>query len=270
MYSKKGQVSIFLIIGAIIIISIISLTFFSTSNTTKDLETQKKENQEISSNNIKIFLDSCFESSYYKSLQNIGFHGGYFISNEEIPLNFNNDISTLNYKFPIYLLNNKTLIPSEQTIKNELGEGIVYFFTLCAQENEKITLNPNNAEFEINFYNSKIITNMDLPTIYNETNYQKTYSRFTYQDVTSNLLEYVEIAKIITQILQENIYSICISCLNELKENKDIDLTISEINDDKSVTYYYFISKKNNEHKDILVFGFTNVITKFQEGFKWE
>ena len=105
---SKGQVSIFIIIGIIIVILfIIVLTFVKFK---PDKSSYGNEN-----NNVQFFVDSCIEGSLKSATKLIAYHGGYLILPKK-------NITTENFMtaFGIYE-NNNTLI-SKKNMEFQLAE----------------------------------------------------------------------------------------------------------------------------------------------------
>ena len=164
---KKAQISIFLIIAMIIVAIIIFISYYSNNvieNTNyNDIEHEKTHD----------FLSSCFENSYYKSLQNVGFHGGYFIPNEEVSQNLLNMHDISNYSYAVYLINNVTFYPSLQNISEEISLGTLYYFDICINNsNHNFTYNLSSAEIETNLEESiRIELNLDIKENLEKTSY---------------------------------------------------------------------------------------------------
>lgn len=113
---KRGQVTIFVIVGILILAAVSTAVYFSQFKTT---EIQEEEKSEIGF--IKSFVDNCLEKSAQKGMAEVLAKGGYY----EFPLDLNLFEFTIedeNLQIPIYFQNEKTEYPSLNFIEQEIAK----------------------------------------------------------------------------------------------------------------------------------------------------
>ena len=109
---KKGQVTIYIILGILLLIVIASAITITIMTSVKQIEVEKeKVVQEISEGGqIKIFIESCLEKSTKKGLKEIGLKGGY----NDVPL------SIIYGNASYWFVDQINIQPSLETIKKRL------------------------------------------------------------------------------------------------------------------------------------------------------
>ena len=109
MYTKRGQITVFVIIGLLILIVIGSMIYF---NQISDLKLVDPKNKEVVP--IKLFVENCLTKTGKNALVKIGRQGGYYKVPDE-------SITVLNERTPLYYSNLKSNLPSKKRIENELS-----------------------------------------------------------------------------------------------------------------------------------------------------
>ncbi|MEK6969817.1 MAG: hypothetical protein AABW48_05305 [Nanoarchaeota archaeon] len=113
---KRGQVTIFVIVGILILAAVSTAIYFSEFKTT---EIQREEKSEIGF--IKSFVDNCLEQSAQTGMAEVLAKGGYY----EFPLDLNVfefAIEDENLQIPVYFQNEKTAYPSLNFIETEVAK----------------------------------------------------------------------------------------------------------------------------------------------------
>ena len=133
--ANKGQVTVFVILGVIILIVGIFFIIFKESIVIGDLEEQKSDTiDQLSSidqlSNINLFVEKCLIKSSEEALHLVLSQGGYYDHDD---LN-----STLNFFFmennlivPVYYSSEGPSLPTVDWIKKELGYSIRDHFKEC-------------------------------------------------------------------------------------------------------------------------------------------
>jgi hypothetical protein len=138
MKSKRGQVTLFIII-AIVIVALCLGGYFLYK------EQQKKIDIAFSSivTNVKSYSKDRINYAVENSLHLICFQGGYSkITTRHLDLQF--------YSIPYYLSNNQTSIPDKETIKAELIKEIKTRLNEVSLNFSNAEINKENPEVEVN------------------------------------------------------------------------------------------------------------------------
>ncbi|MCF7861724.1 hypothetical protein K9M79_05745 [Candidatus Woesearchaeota archaeon] len=179
MIFHRGQVTIYIIIGILLIFSIILIfPLFQTSKIDETAGHDPIEMQPVKSN-----IDQCLENSIIEGIIMIGAQGGYYDlpENSDIVMTqilFDETINTtddmivdsdLNIDFAAYYLrNHTTMVPDESNIAKELEDFINISFFECVGESDLIeTLNVGNLEdVEITIGQDMIRARLVIPIEY--------------------------------------------------------------------------------------------------------
>tara|TARA_Y100000310_G_C20463060_1_gene706273 strand:+ start:28 stop:801 length:774 start_codon:yes stop_codon:yes gene_type:complete len=157
MRPKKAQITLFVVIGIIIIITI-SFLFFLRQDQVRDL-TSINENK-LRVEPVETFIQSCIDSVGEEAVYFIGLQGGYY----------NTPSPNINYsyiKIPIYWNVNQEKTPSKETIESELLEYVKDNLNSCTNHlsvfieqgfefkegevNGKVSLTTDKVIFEIDY-----------------------------------------------------------------------------------------------------------------------
>src|SRR3989344_4723678 len=115
MLTKRGQLTIFIIIS-ILIVAVVVL-FFTLKGT---LQKEKPVSPETAK--IKNFVQECLDDSLEDVVFKVGENGGYY---------FPPKVSTPVLEVPYYIKDNKNLMPTKENIENEISKGIARELTFC-------------------------------------------------------------------------------------------------------------------------------------------
>lgn len=124
---KRGQVTLFVIIGIVILVTIGIIVYFASSSTGKqgksDIIQTTKVSDDISE--IKNSLDICLEEKASESLDYISYYGGYIYETPEYIVNFRgNEVAYGFYQ-------GEFLYPTLEDMEKEMINYIVYNFDSC-------------------------------------------------------------------------------------------------------------------------------------------
>ena len=215
---KKAQVTIFIIIGIIIVSAIIFLFTFI------DVE---KINSQFYSSNIEPFVVNCLESTTESGIFFIGLQGGYF----EVD---NPKLEVAPFDIPLYFVNGTYMqSPTLEDVESELSNYVETKIFDCLNnfsmfDNLKIEYEKRDINVEISIRDKKVIADLFLPVIINKKNSSIIHNEF-YVEIKSNFRkrfqaveEYVEKQKLEpNKVMVYDLYEIA------NKTNLKVDLHIS-------------------------------------------
>ena len=218
--NTKSQVTIFIIIAIIIIIF---LAFFFLKKTEKkqigqDLDYFKRHGIQPSVENIQTFIIDCYEETSKHALKKIGFQGGYY--------NKPDYYYEMDWAFiPYYYYQGLQLMPNKKTIESELSSYVDNNLGSCVNEiqfpNFNLEYQQPSTQTSIKSESVKLNTNLPL-----SIDYKGTITTFQLRQhpltLKSSLNDIIEIADFITNSHTENPDLMCINCISELAEQKEL------------------------------------------------
>src|SRR3989338_10583693 len=168
---KRGQITIFIILG-IVIVALFSLLFLIISKTTTELETQEP----LLFGPIQTFIDSCFQRTLDDGLIETGLHGGYYVV-PSLP-------TESYYSTPYYFYINKDISPSKEEIEEQLALYINGNLNSCLNnfsyfEEKGVLIEEGEMNSEILITDTKVRADMYFPLTIKLGKRTKEISRFT-------------------------------------------------------------------------------------------
>ncbi len=112
--TKKGQITIFIIMGFIILVIVGASIYINQIPKENDVEIEKKTSFQLQTESVKSFVDSCLKQVGSMALFKLGVHGAYI----ELEGDF---FSTLNYDTSYLYYNGNNYLPSLDNIKNQIS-----------------------------------------------------------------------------------------------------------------------------------------------------
>lgn len=236
MLKKRGQLTLFVIIGVVIVAAI--LGYF--------LINQEASEPPINNEKVIVLRENtldCFNNIYVNALVTIGFQGGY---NEVTDGIYNGFVS-----IPYYYKQGNLNVPSREIIENELADYINVATPFCigyedvVASSETLGLNitsldlvkGNFSGYETSYKENKanvkivngevIFTNdIDLTVKDGEGNAYIIKFEDYSKRIKSDIYSMHEIASYIATSLKEDDESTCLSCLQEMAEENDLTVDI--------------------------------------------
>jgi len=255
MQSKRGQLSLFIAIGIVLVlligILIVSLRFQASSTT----EIQKVTEKPMDIVPIQNYVESCIESVGKDAVLYIGGHGGYY----ELPVQSSPGITN---KVPYYFYINHDLMPTLDMIEQQLSNYMNNELFFCLQNfNDfresgmnisqgkivtQTTILPGSVLFEVNMplVISKDSSHTILTLFSRELQGVRLYTMYT---ITRSLLD--------EQLKDSS--KICIGCIIDLAEAQDMYTSMQVLD---TTTVIFTITDLNTTLNDFpLVFSFANI-----------
>jgi hypothetical protein len=238
---KKGQTSVFIIAGLIIIAAVLLILFFRGSLSIG----KERVNPEIEP--LYNFVKSCIEESAENAVYTIGQSGGYFY------LSYSTD-SGVAYYFD----KGSNNMPSKQDIEKELGYYIDNMLLSCVSDFEdfsSFSINSGEIKSSAKIESGKVVFDVDYPLSIKKGESSYEISEFEDIEVPVRLNTIYEVSKEITLDQMTHEEDICITCLeNWAVEN---DLYIKTMDYDDAVIFYITDKKIKIKNKPY-VFKFAN------------
>ena len=250
--NKKGQVTIFIIIAIVIIAAIIayiSITQLSKKEIIKEDFADVEINAKI--DNIKNYYLSCAQDVSLSSLNEIGEQGGYYDEPE--------NSYDLGWKFlPYYYLEGEFLMPDKKTIENELSKYVNNNLKFCLQEAKypDFKLEYEEPQTTVSIMQDQVIFNIDLPLTITKEGKSIVFDLKEHPiNQVSALEDMLEIATFLTESHKESTEMICISCLTDMADEREIYVDMTDFAD---ATTMQIVISENRTSEEPYLFTFLN------------
>jgi len=170
--NNKGQITIFIIVGIIILFAA-GMIFYLTSQGTKEQKIEIPTEFE----NINLFVDSCVKQIAKTAVQDLSLNGGYyFIKRENVDLGYSQPM--------YYVKNNAANQPSRKTLESELAVYAENELVKCVNNFEgfdktkyKFEYGNPKAAVELNAEDVRVNVDFPIKILYDEKTFEM--SRFS-------------------------------------------------------------------------------------------
>ncbi|VVB78957.1 Uncharacterised protein [uncultured archaeon] len=246
---NRGQVTVFIIIAILVVAGGGAGYYFFTKNSgSSNNDFFLREDIKPTMDNLRSSIVTCTEYSAKSSLEKIGIQGGYSDKPEK---SFD-----LGWTFiPYYYYQGSFLMPDKTVIEKELGKEYEKEFLECFR-------GVNATGFDIKHGTSKTKASIqkgsvnfliDMPvTISKEGNTMRIEMKDASVNENSKLSDIIEIGKYITDSHKADPNMICITCVADMAEEKDL--------------YVYSFNAKDNS---LLMLLMDNRTTSEPYYFEW-
>lgn len=167
---KKAQVTIFIILGIVIVIAVFSIykakDYFV--KTQWELERQRTATLPADVQDIRVYTESCVEEMVEEGIKIMGLQGGYIIQPAYI---LETNFSTVTYAY----YNGRKILPSIEKMQGDLALYVELFSPLCFDESNfpdfNITTKDVNAQTTINQDSVSVTANYPVSVSKGSANY---------------------------------------------------------------------------------------------------
>ena len=250
---KRGQLTIFLMFGIIIVIAAIFVSYIQseTPKTKIGAETERINSLSVSSlASVKDSIDYCVSDTssyvvYYTSLQ-----GGYYNVPEPKTQYFGD--------MPYYEYKGQNKMPSIKTIESEISNFIFDILPTCVEqiETQGFELNGKINSVETSVLNDKILVKVNYPISIKRGDQETVIPRFN-AEVPIRLSTMYEIASNITQgKVRSN--SVCLDCLVILGNKNNVFIDVLSSNNSLIFSLYDNTTSNENttQNEEPYIFSF--------------
>jgi cell division protein FtsL len=218
---KRGQVTIFIILGILIVLIIAGFFIFNNYN---------KANLNSDLNRVNSFIESCIKQTGRNALVYVGSRGGHF----SIP-----DLST-SEGIPYYLYEGVDHSPNREYVENQISLYIDNFIYFCLDDFnsfENLNINVGYPNTKTTIEKERIILNTKFNVEINrgENNYQ--IEDFNDIDISVGLGKIINAAQEIIETQKEVENLVCLTCLYDISEKHQLYIHMSDSIDDNAVVF---------------------------------
>lgn len=245
LVGKRSQITVFIVIGIILIISI-GLFIFLNNSKSDIVENQIEEAYEdVDVNSLRMHIEKCIEQTGKDAIYYVSLQGGYY----DLP--YHSFYSYDGYA-PYYYIHNASFFPTKKFIENEISyymdEDLVY----CAREYNITEIIVSDSETETTITKDNVLFKVDMPIEIKIGDESKIISEFVGSYDKIPLDTVLEISKRITDTNIQNISNLCISCLIDITAEYGWNISV-HIEDENILfsiynnEYYYEIPEVTGE-----------------------
>ena len=236
---KKGQISIFILLGVILIVAVGFLLFVNNSEEENEVETSIA--QSFDNSFIRTYTDSCLKNTAESGLILIGNRGGYYKLNKYTFNFFNNEIP---YYFYLYADN----YPNEDYIEQQISLYIKDNINSCLKnlsimENYGYQIDFKEIAISTNINEKDISIKMIYPVELVKNNNKQIIEEFNIKIGKFELKKIIQTSQKITDLFVQDSKNLCISCITQISEDSGLYISIF---DAPNATIVFNLMEYNN------------------------
>ncbi len=248
---KKGQVTLFIIIGVTIILSLLVVFLFKSEVTKSDLV--EPSNIGLFSTSVQNYIEGCVKNTAEEALIFVGERGGYY----QLPEIADEDLGA-----PYYFYDKDVLVPSKEQIEMSLANYLDSKLFFCIQNFaafEKSGLEINQGEIVSNakISKKKVLFDVTFPVTVVSGVTENSLARFS-KSISSNLDIFFETSNQIVNNFVKVPSSVCVSCNFDLATENDLQIITSPFGN--SSVRFTLIDKEERLPEEF------NFLVKLEEG----
>lgn len=238
---KRGQVTVFIILGILILLVVGSIFLFISDSAKRSAEVEAEKVQQAiqMSASIKSYVESCLNNVGTKGPYFIAKRGGYF----NLPDKFFNEFPPTAF----YIYDNKELIPTREDVGEELSKyvdaQIEYCLDFSSFKGYEIEISSSKTSSIIGKNNIEI--NMELPITIKKGDTVQKLNDFQIFLNENRLAKSIVVANNITKQISNNPENLCFTCIFNVANQNDFDLIIDSY--DESTYLFQLNDKASNK-----------------------
>lgn len=237
---KRGQVTVFIILGIIIlllVVAFISLKSFMTTQQAK-VEEEKTQQAALAGESIKVYVESCIERTIRDAILENSFSGGYFILPEKSTTDLFDNI-------PYYFQNEQDLSLPDETIAIEIAKYVDEMLDFCLNDfrtfqEQGYEITKEKPKSEATLSPQKINVRTSLPITITIGTITKQISNFMVSVPTAEFYQNILTAREIIKSQEKE--EVCITCFSNLALENELLINIFPSADN---TYVFDIKDEN-------------------------
>ena len=228
---NKGQVSIFVLLAVIVLITLFFINYTNTS-TNIDKELEESISSTGFSDSVKNYVDSCLREVSKNVVGLIGIQGGYY----ENPEHF---VQDRYFFFSYYFYDNRNVMPSKEVVEKEISKAVngelpycIDNFSIFKEQGLEIEDGPINSF--VSMTDKDIIIELVYPINFKKQSQSTIISNFNTK-IPVRLGEIYDVAKRVIDQQVEDSQHICLSCVMDLGEENNLDFRFVSNGEDKTL-----------------------------------
>jgi hypothetical protein len=224
---NKGQITVFIILGLIIMFTIGLFLFVESNFLLDDLEyDQENTGSSFSqSTSVQLFFESCLEDQLAESIDEIALNGGYYESSDELLVD---DFDLVYYDFlPYYYLDYSYNVISQNQIELELAKALTINIGPCLNFSSfpyVVESNLDDLEISTDISEGFVKANVKIPISVEAESLTSNMESFEVE-VESSLYKLYNLAQEISLQQEEDVDQICLTCFANDSISKEVEWT---------------------------------------------
>jgi len=219
---KRGQATIFIIIGVVLIALILIFIFLKGWEDTSDIN--KKIKIDLNIQPIYSHVENCIKKTGENAIIYIGTTGGYYNIPEK----------ATNFSVAYYYLEEQNIMPTKEKVSQEISSYINENLKNCIdfQDFSEFTINTGEINTDTVIEANKTIFNVVFPLSIRRG--EKTFELENFNDINVNVRLGV-VYNMIFDFMKEQTNrrgSVCLNCLNVLAIKNNLKVEMSQLNND--------------------------------------
>jgi hypothetical protein len=246
--NKKSQVTVFIIVGIIVLLIFALAMYISKSNdksVDNEIQTMKTP---LEFQPIKNYVEQCIESRTQDVIRVVALQGGYYgISN--YPLEYVVPGLDVSIYLPYYLYDFENTVIDKSRLEQELSYGIESSLESCmnfSMFHYDISVDTKALDVQTSLTTNNVIAKVFFTLNIQSEDAINTIDQFDVQ-VQTDLLNVYNVAKLITDEQYINGNEICITCLSDIVNSIGYNLDMVEVEGDSYYVIIYTISDSNSD-----------------------
>jgi len=226
---KSGQITIFVIIGIIILFIILGFLFMLGSFGKDNLETKEEKIIESTqlAGDVQNYVESCIEKTGEDALIFVGKQGGYY----DLP-----EFSDNSLNLPYYFYDDQDISPNKEIVEEELAKYMSEMLFFCVEKftyfKEKgYEIEQKEIQTETSILDSMVKFKISFPVYVEKGSVGKELLIFE-MEIKSRLGTVLEAISEFMSIQKEEPLSVCVSCLNEIGQKNDFKMEMGPARED--------------------------------------
>ena len=234
---RKGQVTLFIIAGIVVVVIAAILFYLRGSSVGQNIDVP------VEAQPVKVFVDACLKSTAIKGIQLLGIQGGYVMLDKPY---LQTEYSKISYHF---IRNNKTY-PSDEEVENEISFFIGAYIQSCIQgftifKEQGYDIKEGNISVKANINENKVDIDLNYPLELGKGEARNKLESFSV-DVPIRLGHILDISRKITDKAADDPESMDMDFLSGFDVQLDVlpfnmSSLVFSINDEKSEGQYIFL-----------------------------
>lgn len=236
IHQNKSQITLFFLLGFLFLLFIMFFLLL--------VEKKPESSEDKTQTAIQQYVESCLTQSLENALEPIMIHGGYYLSQNPSFIYYNPEFAT-EFAFSYYIYNNTPLIPTKETIEEQLSLGSMIEMERCLNLSifpASIQGNFSEASIVSSIAPNKITQRLTFP-IHISTSTATTTLEIFQTEVETQLLSFYSLALLMTEDQLEHPEALCLSCILTLGLETEIKIDTIEIAGQNRFDTVYFLSK---------------------------
>lgn len=238
--AKKGQVTLFIIIGLVLVVAVI--LFFVFKGSLKPEQPSFPEVERVSE-----FVYECTENVSKEVAYQVSSGGGYYF-----PPEFSTDSG-----IPIYYSDNKNYMPSLEQVENEISyytSKRLFFCTKNFINFPELEIKQGEIKTETILESNNLILNVEYPLAISKANTSTTIKEVNGVKIPIRVYDVYEAVKEFSN--QSSSEGICLSCLSKITDK--YNLTVNMLDYDEETVLFIFKEENSKINNQTLKWVFAN------------